>query len=130
MIVLADTSGWVEFLRGTESIAHRSLREALQREGVATTDPVVMEVLAGARSSVEEERLSALLAMARRFPCERIDYVEAARIHRACRESGEPVRNMLDCLIAAVAIRATLPLLHADRDFETIARHSMLELTS
>jgi len=125
---MADTSAWVEFLRGTESSAHVLLRSELEREHLVTTDPVVMEVLAGARAPAEEEQLSALLGVAHRLPCQRVDYVEAARIHRACRRSGEPVRNMLDCLIAAVAIRAALPLLHADRDFETIARHSTLEL--
>lgn len=128
MTVLADTSAWVEFLRGTESPAHAALREAVRREAVVTTDPVIMEVLAGARGPAEEERLSALLGIARRIACERADYVEAARIHRACRANGEHVRNMLDCVIAAVAIRAGTSLLHADRDFETIARHSGLVL--
>jgi predicted nucleic acid-binding protein len=126
-MVLADSSAWIDYLRDA-SVVTDQFEASLRARSLVTTDPVIMEVLAGARSPVEEERLSALLGTARRFPCERIDYVEAARIHRACRGSGEPVRNMLDCLIAAVAIRAALPLLHADRDFETIARHSLLEL--
>lgn len=125
---LADTSAWVEFLRGTGSPANIALRDGVRHERVVTTDPVVMEVLAGARTPAEEEQLSALIATARRIPCERADYVEAARIHRTCREQGEQVRNMVDCLIAAVAIRNDLPLLHADRDFATIARHSTLQL--
>jgi predicted nucleic acid-binding protein len=126
--VLADTSAWVEYLRGTGSSAHVKVREGVRRECLATTDPVIMEVLAGARTAAEEQQLSALLGIARRLPCERADYVEAARIHRACRKQGERVRNVLDCLIAAVAIRSGVPLLHADRDFETIARHSALQL--
>jgi predicted nucleic acid-binding protein len=125
---LADTSAWVEFLRGTGSSTNVALREGVRDELVVTTDPVIMEVLAGARTPAEEEQLAALIATARRIACERADYVEAARIHRACRSHGEQVRSMVDCLIAAVAIRSGIPLLHADRDFETIARHSELTL--
>jgi predicted nucleic acid-binding protein len=126
--LLADTSAWVEFLRGTGSTVHLSLRDGVERESVATTDPVIMEILTGARTPAEEEQLSALLGIAQRISVERADYVEAARIHRTCREYGATVRNMLDCLIAAVAIRVGFPLLQADRDFETISRHSALEL--
>lgn len=102
------------------------LERGLREQTLLTTEPVVLEVLAGARAPSEEARLSALLGTALRVPCEHADYVDAARVHRACRRNGETVRNLLDCLIAAVAIRAGVPLIHADRDFETIARHSPL----
>lgn len=55
------------------------------------------------------------------------DYEAAAAIYRRCRERGETVRAMTDCLVAGVAIRAELPLLHADVDFEIIARHTALQ---
>jgi predicted nucleic acid-binding protein len=126
-MVLAESSAWIDYLRDTSDVAD-AFESSLRSQALLTTDPVIMEVLAGARSPVEEERLSALLGTAQRLPCERADYVEAARIHRACRERGATVRGMLGCLIAAVAIRADVPLLHADRDFETIARCSGLEL--
>ncbi|MGZ4694199.1 MAG: PIN domain-containing protein [Acidimicrobiales bacterium] len=40
---------------------------------------------------------------------------------------GSTIRKLDDFLIAAVAIRHGVPLLHEDRDFETIARHTRLE---
>lgn len=126
-MVLADSSAWIAFLRDDGVVAHR-FDDRLRAQEIVMTDPVMMEVLAGARTPVEEEQLSALLGVARRHPCERVDYVEAARIHRACRTNGEQVRSMLDCLIAAVAIRVAIPVLHNDRDFDTIARHSTLQL--
>lgn len=55
-------------------------------------------------------------------------YERAAAIHRRCRVRGETVRNMTDCLIAAVAIREDVPILALDRDFEVIARHTPLRL--
>lgn len=126
-MILLDTSAWVEFLRGTGSAVNLRVREALRASEIATTDPVVMEVLAGARSSGELRDLSGLLGRACSVPCRSADFLAASEIFRATRSAGEPVRNSLDCLIAAVAIRQDVRLLHADRDFDTIARHSRLE---
>jgi predicted nucleic acid-binding protein len=60
----------------------------------------------------------------------RDDAESAADLYLICRSAGETVRRVNDCLIAAVAIRASLPVLHRDRDFEAIARHSALQLVS
>lgn len=38
----------------------------------------------------------------------------------------ETVRKLVDCLIAAHAIRANLPILHADVDFDVLARNTGL----
>jgi predicted nucleic acid-binding protein len=59
-----------------------------------------------------------------------IDTDAAAAVHRACRRGGETVRNLTDCLIAVAALRLGAPLLHRDRDFEAIARHTSLETVS
>ena len=56
------------------------------------------------------------------------DYEDAAAIYRSCRIRGETVRRMIDCLTAAVAIREGVPVLHADHDFDVIARHTTLQL--
>ena len=36
------------------------------------------------------------------------------------------MRTLTDCLIAVVALRESLPVLHADRDFDVLARHTSL----
>jgi predicted nucleic acid-binding protein len=126
--MLLDTSAWIEFLRATGSGVHLRVRDAIREGSVAITDPVTMELVAGARDAAREQSLRALTARAERVACTLEDYLVAGRIHRACRRGGEPVRNQVDCLIAAVAIRARLPVLHADRDFATIARYSNLQL--
>ncbi len=56
------------------------------------------------------------------------DYEEAAALYRRCRAGGETIRNLLDCLIAAVAIRNNAPVLHRDRDFDALARHTELQI--
>ena len=96
---------------------------------LATTDAVVMEVLAGGRDDEHVLRLRRLLLTCELIPTRELaDYEEAAAIHRRCRAAGRPVRTLVDCLIAAVALRAGAELLHADRDFDVIARHLPLRI--
>jgi predicted nucleic acid-binding protein len=54
-------------------------------------------------------------------------FEEAAQIYRTGRATGFTIRSALDCLIAACAIRNGVPLLHSDRDFNTIARFTRLQ---
>ena len=127
MTVLVDTSAWIEFLRDTGSPACLEVDRLLARR-VVVPDPVVMEVLAGARSDAHRRDLRALLGRARLEMCVSADYLGAATLYRTCRASGETVRKLVGCLIAAVAVRADVPVLHADADFDVLARHTALRV--
>jgi predicted nucleic acid-binding protein len=128
-VILADTSAWVEFLRATGSEANVRLRALIERDQLVTTDVVLMEVLAGARDDGHRDRLRALLARCEFVPITGPrDYEDAADIYRACRQAGDTLRALTDCLIASVAMRAGLSVLHTDRDFDAIARHAPLEI--
>lgn len=48
--------------------------------------------------------------------------------NRRCHRAGGTLRKLIDCLIGAVAIRADVPILHADADFDVIAHHSSLRV--
>lgn len=88
-----------------------------------------METLAGARDQGELRRLRRLLAHCEYLPVEGPrDYEAAAELYRDCRAGGATVRRLTDCLIAVVALRADVPVLHRDRDFDAIATHSALGL--
>ena len=95
---------------------------------LAICDAVSMEVLAGARSERHLIQLRGLLARATMLPTTPADYEVAASMYRSCRASGETVRKLIDCLIAAVAVRAGAELLHADTGFVALARHTELRL--
>lgn len=127
MSVLVDTSAWVEFLRNTGSPTCREVDRLLARRMIVT-DPVVMEVLAGARNDAHLRDLRALLGRPTLQACVSADYLSAALLYRACRSNGETVRKLVDCLIAAIAIRVGVPLLHVDADFEVLARHTSLRI--
>jgi len=126
-MILVDTSAWIEFLRDTGSSTCARVDELLAGE-IATCHPVRMELLAGARDEQHLRDLRGLLARATTVETLPGDYEEAASLSRRCRRQGETVRKLIDCLIAAHAIRNHLPLLHADADFDVLARHGGLVL--
>ena len=122
-MILVDTSAWIEFLRGTDS----SVCDAVDRlldDDLATCDAISMELLAGARDDQQLTQLRSLLARTTVLPTSPADHELAAVLYRSCRTRGETVRRLIDCLIAAVALRAGVEILHADADFEALARHT------
>lgn len=131
-MILVDSSAWVEFLRATGSPVHAQVRSLLEEgAALASTDVVVMEILAGARDRTERARLRRLLYGLEFLTVEGpADYERAAELYGACRGAGETPRRLTDCLIAAVAIRSDAELLCMDADFAAIARHTPLRLAS
>lgn len=129
-MILVDTSAWIEYLRATGSRVHRTLRKLVESgERLATSEVVVMEVLAGARDESHAQRLRRLLSGCDLLTLEGLsDYEDAASLYRRCRREGRTIRSLTDCLIAMVAIRSGAEVLQADRDFETIAALSSLRL--
>ena len=126
-MILIDTSAWVEFLRDTGSAVCQRVDAELDSD-IAICDAIRMEVLAGARDGRHLDSLRRLLARASVLPTEPAHYEAAAALFRRCRREGETVRRLIDCLIAAVAIHATVPVLHLDRDFDVLARHTELDI--
>jgi predicted nucleic acid-binding protein len=131
-VILADTSAWVEYLRATGSPVHLRLRKLIADEGdLVTTEVVLMELLAGETTPEGVTRLRRLLGRFDLMAVEGLaDYEAAAELHRRCRAGGETVRNLTDCLIAAVAVRHGAALLHRDQDFDVIARHTRLRVAT
>ena len=110
----------------------RRLEELIEVAGpVAVTEPVIMELVAGARTDEREAQLRRLLG---RFALLRFDaaadFDSAAKIYRRCRRAGIAPRGMVDCLIASVAFRhgATLPA--ADVDLGRVAGMVGIDLDS
>lgn len=128
-MILVDSSTWIDYLRNRQTPSVDRL-DALVVAGadLVTTEPIVMELLAGTGRSpargMEVERLVEGLLLA--GVDTRLDFRAAAGLYRAARANGETVRSLVDCLIAAVALRRDLELLHDDRDFDALARISPL----
>ena len=108
-MILPDTSAWIAFLRGADTFAHRRLVAAIDGdEPLIVTDPVILEVLAGARSPAHHQQLRSLLHEFDREPVHSLDdYEAAAELYQRCRRQGVSPRTLLDCLIATVARMAS-----------------------
>lgn len=122
-MILADTSAWVEFDRATGSSIDVRLTQLITDDAaIAVTEPVVMEVLAGARTDPQERDLRRLL---QRFQLHSVDpaadFEAAARIYRTCRRNSVTPRGLIDCLIAAVAWRNNATVLANDIDLHRVA---------
>ena len=122
-MILADTSAWVEYDRATGSSADRRIAELIADDGpLMVTEPVLMEVLAGARSDEREDALRRMLLRFGFAPFDAAsDFDAATRIYRRCRQAGVTPRGMVDCMIAAVAYRRGLSLLAWDADLVRVA---------
>ncbi|MBX3714925.1 MAG: PIN domain-containing protein [Burkholderiales bacterium] len=124
---LVDTSVWIGFLRGRDTLKVRALEELLSGdEVVGVTPTIIQELLQGADSPARFEELREYLSeLACFLPREPVEsHVRAARLYQSCRRAGRTPRSSNDCLIAQVAIEHSLYLLHDDRDFDSIAATS------
>src|ERR687895_1950845 len=122
-MILPDTSAWVEYDRATDSSVDRRLTELVETDTpIAVTEPIVMEVLAGARDDRRAADLRRLLLRFELLGFETVsDFNSAARIYRRCRAAGVTLRGMVDCMIAAVAWRRQATLLAHDLDIGRVA---------
>ena len=131
-MILADTSAWVEYDRATGSTADQRVAELIATDGalaLMVTEPVLMEVLAGARSDARQEDLRRLLLSFGFLPFDAVtDFEAAARIYRRCRQAGVTPRGMVDCMIVAVAYRRGAALLSWDVDMDRVAQVIGVEL--
>lgn len=128
-MILVDTSAWVEFDRGTGSAVDERLRAVMRAGEVAVCDPVLMEVLAGARDERRADELRQLLTSFRWLPVQPVaDFEGAARVYRSCRRAGITPRGLTDCMIVSMALRSEASLLAADDDFVRMAEVLPLRL--
>lgn len=123
-MILADTSAWVEYDRATESAVDLRLTELIaEGSQLAVTEPVITEILIGARSDAQEAELLSLLLRFQLVPFQpQADFLGAVQIYRRCRASGITPRGTVDCMIASIARRTGASLLSHDADLARIAQ--------
>lgn len=123
-MTLVDSSVWVSLLRKHVSAQTEQLRRLLVRGDAAITPVIVQELLQGAVSAEQLERLrSHFLELPMLEPRNLVDiHAAAGSLYARCRWAGITPRSPHDCLIAVTAVEHGVPLLADDRDFELIAR--------
>ncbi len=125
---LVDTSVWIDFFADRETWQVDYLAKAiLHREDIFVCDVVLTEVLQGiSKPKQYQQALTALNAFTF-LPTTRDISIVAAEIYRFLRGRGVTVRTTIDCIIAAVALKNNVPLLHHDRDFYPVEKYCFLK---
>jgi len=129
LILLVDTSVWIDYFRG-RSVSHvAALEQALHvGDDVCVCGLILTEVLQGISSDVDYRKTATYFKSLVFLPMTYDTFVRAAEIYRALRRNGVTVRRPMDCLIAATAIEHDVLLLHNDRDFNPIETHAALRV--
>ena len=122
-MILVETSAWIEFDRATGSSVDNTLTKLITDQAdIAVTEPILMEVLAGAKDADSWSSLRRLLTSFSWLPVDPVtDFEAAAEIYRGCRSHGITPRGLTDCIIVAVALRTNASVLTADEEFTQIA---------
>jgi predicted nucleic acid-binding protein len=126
---LADTSIWGWAASGRRPDIAARLAERVERDQVATTEPVILEALHRARNGAEYERLySGLFAPLQRLSLTSEVATRALTVQRelASTRHGNHLRPAIDFLVAAVAetVGADVVLWFFDRDLAVICKHT------
>ena len=119
-LILADTSVWIPFLHGSGVQFQERLVPLIMADRLATTPVIIMEILVGAKSEKEYDKLSKDLAALRCFDVSAKLWQRAAKLGYTLRSKGISV-PLTDTLIAAVSVENNALLLHNDRHYEMIA---------
>jgi predicted nucleic acid-binding protein len=124
MMVLVDTTVWIDFFAG-RSLPHVNSLELMisRREDICTCGIVVAEILRGVREDKDFAKVKTLLENLVFLPMPYSVFLRSAEIYRGLRKKGITIRNTTDCLIASVALENDVLLLHNDRDFIPIEQY-------
>ena len=118
-MIVADTSVWINYVKGIDASHTNILDHELIYNRVVTGDIIIAEFLQGFKN--DREYLIAKQIM------DNLEYrdflgkeiaIQAANNYRKLRKHGITVRKTIDVIIATFCIENGLPLIHNDRDFD------------
>ena len=129
MMVLVDTTVWIDFFADRNEQHVVALQEMIENEeDLCLCGIILAEVLQGIRSDEDYVETKDYLDDLIFLPMGQATFVRAAEIYRSLRKKGVTIRKPVDCMIASVAVEHDIRLLHNDRDFDHIAKHSKLRI--
>ena len=124
-----DTSVWINFSKGIENPQTLKLEDYLTNypKQVYITPTIIQEFLMGLRFETDFVKYQFQFYYLNSFKSdwENIS-IAAAKLYFDLREKGITVRKSTDCLIAQIAIKNDVLLVHLDSEFELIANNSSL----
>ena len=128
-MVLVDSTIWIDFFHGISKSHVKILEEHIKNdEDICVCGVILTEVLQGIRHDTDYLKTKDYFDALTFLPMNKATFILSSELYRSLRRKGVTSRKPVDCMIASVAIEYDLPLLHNDRDFSLIARHSKLRV--
>jgi predicted nucleic acid-binding protein len=128
-MIIADTSVWIDYVRGIDASHTDLLDYELLNNRVATGDIIIVEFLHGFREEKD-------LKIAKQI-MERLEYydflgkemaLESVANFRRLRKNGITIRKTIDVIIGTFCIENGFELLHNDKDFDPMEEYLGLKV--
>lgn len=128
--VLIDTSAWIDFLNGADNtVTERMSRIISGDTEIFICPPVLQEILQGIAKDEDHEILKEKLFSLNILELDPVEAaVGASNLYRSLRKKGNTIRKSNDVLTAYYCIYFNIPILHKDRDFDSISKFSKLKI--
>ena len=123
-MVVADTTVWIDYVRGLQTPHTNALDYELLHNQVITGDLLIAEFLQGFRNDKDFE--AAKKIMNSLIYCDMLGKdiaLKSAVNFRLLRKNGITIRKTVDIIIGTFCIAHNLPLLHNDRDFDPMGKY-------
>jgi hypothetical protein len=125
-VVIADTSVWIEYLKGGDDAARNALRGLIRSEQVALVGVVLAELLQGCRTREESGSILAQVTALRFLESDFSAWRRTGELSASLRSAGITL-PLSDVLIAAIALEHTCHVYSLDPHFEKIPGLSLYQ---
>ena len=118
-MILVDSSVWVDYFNGAETLATKKLDGLLGLQPICTGDLILAEVLQGFRQDQDYQTAKTLLCSLPVYPMLGVTLsLKSAENFRILRKQGITIRKTIDTMIATFCIENDFSLLHSDKYFQ------------
>ena len=126
-MIVADTSIWIECFRDPSSVWGEELRQLVLESRVACNGIILCEVLQGARSNSEFQKLNEAMKVLEFREVNREVWDVAANVAFHCHLKNQKI-PLSDSVIAALCLYHKDELVSLDKHFQIIAKNFPLKL--
>jgi predicted nucleic acid-binding protein len=127
-MILVDSSIWIDYFNGRDTIQTSKLDELLGVEFLGIGDLILTEVLQGFRADTDYRTAKRMLTSLTVFSLLGLEIaIKSADNFRALRKQGITIRKTVDVIIATFCIENEHSLLFGDKDFIPFVEHLGLD---
>ncbi len=122
-MIVADTSAWIDYVRGIDAPHTNMLDHELVKSRIITGDIIITEFLQGFRNEKDYQAAKKIM--------DSLEYhdflgkemaIQSAQNFRKLRKHGVTIRKTIDVIIATFCIENGFSLIHNDRDYDAMEK--------